>query len=391
MNLSAKYTIVVVATGMETLDATMAGAQTDILKAGNTAQTALPSVREVCHEVVKGDISAQETSEGWTRVSNKKGIPKKVQQSQMITRHGIDATSCSNPYAALDTMIDAGGRIAGENLQLVERNDAQNFHQNSSSTPAMLNLTSIGAQILENMNPLHVFTGNLAPKAIAHRHKGVTDNSHGYKVGLNTSHHEIPSNDAISLSEDSVHPTDTREAISSNYYASKKPTKKDERNDATQQNLYELEESGNLKTWADQVEDEEEEYDSDKKYEEDEDDHISNSWADQVEEEEGNKVEYVDSYMGTVRKDTHTANAKQVNTPSSKASTWKKNLQLVQHEVTVKVQEEHALISTTVLPKKIGLSPNAPVLFFLLDRNKMQQLFHRFSLPQMTSTTLQLQ
>lgn len=64
------------------------------------------------------------------------------------------------------------------------------------------------------MNPLHGFLGNSIPGAIAQHYQGVADNANVCKVGLNTYHQDIPSNDAISFSEDSAHLTHNREIVS---------------------------------------------------------------------------------------------------------------------------------------------------------------------------------
>ncbi|OIT23410.1 hypothetical protein A4A49_36967 [Nicotiana attenuata] len=167
-----------------------------------------------------------------------------------------------------------------------------------------MNLTSLGAQILENMNPFHDFTGSLAPNTVAKYNKSTNDGVDAYRVGLNTFNHDIPSNDHFNLSEDSVHPTHSREARSLMYSASKKLIRKEENNEAIEQNLQVLQEAVmyKSKTWAAQAEKEEEEYDSDKKCEEDEDEHISNSWAVQIGEEEGNEVDSADSYGAIVKK-----------------------------------------------------------------------------------------
>ncbi|OIT20723.1 hypothetical protein A4A49_41884 [Nicotiana attenuata] len=271
----------------------------------------------------KGDDQVQNLPEkDWTMVSSKKGTPNKnkVQQVEQISRNN------SNPFAALANVNDDDGKIAGENLQLVECNNAQNLDQNSCSTPAALNLTPLGAQILENMNPTHAFTGNLAPIPLAQHYKAEVNNATVYKVGLNTSNQDIPSNDASSFSEESVHPTRSREALSMMSSASKMLTKNVETNEAIVQNFHELEEADMSK---------------------------SKSWADQVEEEEGNEADSADSYREIVKKNTSSASAQINRTPKSNVSTERKQkFQQLQHTEIGKVHN--------VLTQKSGQQQRRP-------------------------------
>lgn len=118
-------------------------------------------------------------------MSNKKSTLKKVQQVENFSSDSTDARNTSNSFAALVKVNDDDGKAAGEHLQLFR-------DQNSSSTPAILNLTSLGAQILENLNPLHAFTGNLTQNTVAKDYKSTNDGVDDYRVGLNTSNHDNP-------------------------------------------------------------------------------------------------------------------------------------------------------------------------------------------------------
>ncbi|OIT34380.1 hypothetical protein A4A49_05951 [Nicotiana attenuata] len=158
-----------------------------ILKAG---------VTDALNGGVKGGNTAEKKAEDWTMVSSKKGTPNnfKMQHIEKSSRDGKDTRSSSNPFNALVNVNDDEGKVAGKNLHLLGSNEAQNLDQNSSTPPAALNLTSLGAQILENMNPLHVSTGTLMPNPITQQYKDVVDDAPIYKVGRNTSNHDIPLN-----------------------------------------------------------------------------------------------------------------------------------------------------------------------------------------------------
>ncbi|OIT21105.1 hypothetical protein A4A49_37372 [Nicotiana attenuata] len=164
--------------------------------------------------------------------------------------------SSSNYFAALVNVNEEDVKATGDNLHMLD------LDQNSFSSPAGLNLTSLGAQILKNMNPMHACTANLVQNPIAQHHKGVVDNPHVYK---------------------------------------------EESKEANLQKPHQIEEEARYKTWADQVE-------------EDEDD-------------------FVDSLQDDNKEETyHVSNSYTSN------------------DEAIKVQDEQA----TVLSSKRGLSPNAP-------------------------------
>ncbi|OIT36476.1 mitochondrial fission 1 protein a [Nicotiana attenuata] len=84
-------------------------------------------------------------------------------------------------------------------------------------------------------------------------------------------------------------------------------------------------------------------YDSDKKYEEDEDEYVSKSWADQVEEEKGNEADSLDNYEACDEQNTSPTNAQKINTPISKAATGKKKKKVQKmHDETLKIHDEQA-------------------------------------------------
>ncbi|OIT30391.1 hypothetical protein A4A49_56113, partial [Nicotiana attenuata] len=84
-------------------------------------------------------------------------------------------------------------------------------------------------------------------------------------------------------------------------------------------------------------------YDSDKKYEEDEDEYVSKSWADQVEDEKGNEADSLVNYEACDEQNTSPTNSQKINTPISKAVTGKKKnkVQKVRDE-TLKMHDKQA-------------------------------------------------
>ncbi|OIT19597.1 hypothetical protein A4A49_42775, partial [Nicotiana attenuata] len=170
-------------------------------------------------------------------VPSKKQTPKKNKMQQAEQNH-FDALYNANVVDGMNTE---------ENLQLVESNAAD---QNSSLTPVAINLTALGSQILNNMNPMQAFTRNRSPIPIMQLDKAEFDNNTIYKVRLNTSNKHIPSNDTVNCSEDSVHP------------------------------------AHNLQDHAMMIS------------------AVPKSWADQAEMEKDNDVDSADSYRATVKKNT---------------------------------------------------------------------------------------
>lgn len=112
--------------------------------------------------------------------------------------------------------------------------------------------TSLGAQILENMNPMHAFTGNLVTNSLAQHYKSDVDHATAYKARLNTSNQDISSNNVVSFLEELVHPTRSHEAFSMMSSASKRLTTNEESNEAILHNLQEIKEADLTKhyTWA---------------------------------------------------------------------------------------------------------------------------------------------
>ncbi|OIT35683.1 hypothetical protein A4A49_02879 [Nicotiana attenuata] len=93
----------------------------------------------------------------------------------------------------------------------------------NSIAPANVNLTTIGAKILESMNPLQVLPGFLHNPAKGLSLQEVKKNNGIVGVGLNTSQHDIPSNDLFDRSGNMIQVSNIQQTLFMMSSATKQP------------------------------------------------------------------------------------------------------------------------------------------------------------------------
>ncbi|OIT27690.1 hypothetical protein A4A49_58854 [Nicotiana attenuata] len=93
----------------------------------------------------------------------------------------------------------------------------------NSIKPANVNVTTIGAKILESMNPLQVLPGFLHNPTEGLSLQEVKENNGIAGVGLNTSQHDIPSNDLFDRSSNMLQVSNIQQTLSMMSSATKQP------------------------------------------------------------------------------------------------------------------------------------------------------------------------
>ncbi|OIT24080.1 hypothetical protein A4A49_30349 [Nicotiana attenuata] len=195
----------------------------------------------------------------------KAGIQSSVVCSKLETNIALNATGDGpNVGAAFVDQIAPANREKESHtkgkLVLVEKE----HNMSSNSVTPNINITAVGAQILENLNPLNAFTANKGFSL-----QGVTAKKF-VGVGFHTSNHEVPSNEMFDRSIKHSHNQDTSSMMSSAIKNPKGGTDhandvyedemSEDSSDEPVQNLNELKEavSSKHKTWADIAEEHDE-------------------------------------------------------------------------------------------------------------------------------------
>ncbi|XP_070031280.1 uncharacterized protein [Nicotiana tomentosiformis] len=221
--------------------------------------------------VVSSDVGAQSAvqstkpNELLERVENssrKKGVDgNKEEGCSSVTRKKKETSGIKSP----DQTAEKSSK--NENGQIVVVADECKVSRNSIA-PTNVNLTAIGAEMLEGLNPLQVLPGFLSNPTKGMSLAEVNENNGMTEVGLNTSQHDIPSNDLFDQSGNMLQVSNNQQTLSMMSSATKKGgdghTREEhedtmseaELSDEPVQILNELQEaiSSKLKSWADQVE-----------------------------------------------------------------------------------------------------------------------------------------